>query len=364
MLAAEAAPSAPPTEAPTRRRSQYVDTLRAVAIARVYLHHALWIGWLTVLFPSMSVMFALAGFLMATSLDRGGITRTLWSRARRLLPPLWGLAVVVVPLMLAYGWTRDSTNPLRWTDLFFWVVPLANPTTSSWAGPFALALWYLRAYLWFVLLSPLLWWAFKRWPIPTLLAPLTAAVMFHLPLINLPANRATDVLSSTAFYGTAWVLGYARYSGLLDRFSWRVCGAAAALLALAGLSWGVFVMPPSQSPLVDPIAELLWSTGFVLVLMRLRPKLAWLDRLPRLSRVISAMNARAVTIYVWHLPVLFAAGSIVGLSGLDPLRDAAGKAAAITLGTVLLGLAVLGTGWIEDLAAKRRPALIPPQLVR
>lgn len=348
-----------------RSRSQYVDTLRAVAIARVYLNHTLWIGWLTVLFPSMSAMFALAGFLTAASLDRGGITRTVWSRVRRLLPPLWGLAAVAVPLMLARGWTRDQTHPLNWSDLFFWVVPLANPTTSSWAGAFALALWYLRAYLWFVLLSPILWWAFKRWPIPTLLAPLTAAAVFYSPLFSLsPAGRVSDVLSSTAFYGTAWILGFARYRGLLDRLSGRACGTIAVCLGLAGLAWGAIVMPPSQSPLVDPVAEMLWSTGFVLVLMRLRPKMTWLSRLPRLSAVIAAMNARAVTIYVWHLPVLFAAGSIVGLSGLDPLRDASGKALAIALGTLMLGLAVLGTGWIEDLAAKRRPAFIPPQLVR
>jgi hypothetical protein len=47
------------------------------------------------------------------------------------------------------------------------------------------------------------------------------------------------------------------------------------------------------------------------------------------------------------------------LFGLDPLHDAVGKAAAIALGTVLLGLAVVALGWIEDLAARRRPALLP-----
>ena len=81
-------------------------------------------------------------------------------------------------------------------------------------------------------------------------------------------SGASDVISSTAFYGTAWVLGYARYTGLLERISWKVCGAIAAGFAVAGLAWGLMVVAPSQSPLVDPIAEMLWSTGFVLVLMR------------------------------------------------------------------------------------------------
>lgn len=308
----------------------------------------------------MSVMFALAGFLAASSLDRRGVAQTVWSRVRRLLPPLWGLAVVVVPLMLLQGWS--GVNPSK---LLFWLVPLVNPGTNETGGAFALALWYLRAYLWFVLLSPLIWWAFKRWPVVTLLTPLTAAALFYSPLIDLPpGSPASDVLSSTAFYGTCWVLGYARYTGQLDRFSWKVCGAAAAGFGAAAVAWGVAVMPPSESPLVDPVAELLWSTGFVLILMRLRPRMSWLHRLPRLTRVIGAVNARAVTIYVWHLPVLFAAGTIVGLVGMDPLGDSLGKAAAIALGTCLLAITVLGTGWIEDVAARRRPSLIPIRLAR
>ncbi|HZM79136.1 MAG TPA: acyltransferase [Candidatus Limnocylindrales bacterium] len=329
-------------------RSAYVDTLRALAIARVYIHHTLWIGWFTMVFPSMSVMFALAGFLTAVSLDRGGVTRTVWSRVRRLLPPLWGLAVVAVPVMLAVGW-----NSVHWADLVYWVVPLANPTTSDWAGAFALALWYLRAYLWFVLLSPILWWFFRRWPIPTLLAPMVAAVVMHSSMVNVPPSRALDVVSSTALYGTAWMLGFARHTGLLDRLSWKVCGAIAAALGAAAGAWALFVTP-------DVVTEMFIGTAFVVILMRLHPSMQWLTRLPKLKNAIAALNARAVTIYVWHLPVLFAAGTIVAtLSGLDPLNDTLGKTFAITLGTVFLVVAVMGTGWIEDLAARRRPMLIP-----
>lgn len=334
----------------TSTRSQYVDTLRAIAIVRVYLHHALWIGWLTVIFPSMFVMFALAGFLVASSLERGGVARTLWSRIRRLLPPLWGLAAVAVPLMLAQGWTG-----LKWTDLVYWFIPLANPVTNAVSGYFALALWYLRAYLWFVLLAPLIWWAFRRWPIVTLVAPMVVAVIIHSPLVRLPSgNRMTDVLTSTAFYGTAWVLGYARHTGLIDRCSWKMCGTIAAGLGTAALAWGV-----TASTLENPISRMFWGTGFVLVLMRLRPNMTWLHRLPPLSRLIGVINARAVTIYVWHLPVLFAAGTVVSRFGRDPLTDATGRTMAITLGTCLLCLTVMAFGWLEDLAARRRPALIP-----
>lgn len=344
----------PETQRP-KTRSQYVDTLRAMAIARVYLHHTLWIGWMTMLFPSMPIMFALAGFLAASSLDRAGAAHTVWSRVRRLLPPLWGLALVAVPLMLIQGWSG-----IQWSELLYWVVPLANPITNESGGAFAMALWYLRAYLWFILLAPVLWWAFKRWPLVTMATPLAVSAILYSPLVNLPPmSEASDVISSTAFYGTAWVLGYARYSGLLDRVPWKVCGAIAAGLAAAGFAWGLMVVAPAQSPLVDPIAEQLWSTGFVLVLMRLRPRMDWLERFPRVRKVIGALNARAVTIYIWHLPVLLGAGTIVGAFGLDPLHDSTGKAVAIALGTVLLGLIVLLLGWIEDVAARRRPSVLP-----
>nr|WP_203909111.1 acyltransferase family protein [Rhizocola hellebori] len=87
-----------------RERSIYIDVLRAAAILRVYLNHTLWIGWLTVLYPSMSIMFALGGALAASSVDRRGTSSMVRSRLRRLLVPLWALAAVAVPLLLMHGW--------------------------------------------------------------------------------------------------------------------------------------------------------------------------------------------------------------------------------------------------------------------
>ena len=53
-------------------RNRYLDWLRAAAILRVVVYHVT--GWsaLTVVFPAMSVMFALGGTMMAASLDRSG----------------------------------------------------------------------------------------------------------------------------------------------------------------------------------------------------------------------------------------------------------------------------------------------------
>ena len=61
------APEEPPAPAAPKKpgRDRYLDLLRSIALVRVVLYHIFGWAWLTVLFPSMGVMFALAGSLMA-----------------------------------------------------------------------------------------------------------------------------------------------------------------------------------------------------------------------------------------------------------------------------------------------------------
>lgn len=320
-------------------REPYVDLLRAAAIVRVFLLHTLWLSWLPAVFPAIPVMFALGGYLAAASLERGGPWRTVTSRLRRLLPPLWVLAAVAVPLMLARGWPD-----FRPTAVLYWLVPVANPPSSEWGGPLALALWYLRAYLWLVLLTPALWWAFRRAPVVTLAALPAAATALYLA--GPPANPIGDVLWSSTAYGTCWVLGFSRHTGLLFRLSWRLTGVVTAALAGAAMAWGATHRYP------DVLAELLWGLAFVLVLMRARPAFGWWRRTSPLARFVAFVNARAVTIYVWHLPVMFAAMGLLAYANrpAEPLIT-------LAVGTPLLAGVVLAVGWIEDLAARRRPAL-------
>ena len=136
----------------TTERDRYFDTLRAVAIVRVVLFHAFPVAALELVFPSMGVMFALGGSLMVRSLDRSA-SRAVRNRVRRLLPALWVMALVLVPLMIQRGW-RDRPS---WPHLLLWVLPVADPPASEFGYPAAGVLWYLVTYLWLVLLSPLLY---------------------------------------------------------------------------------------------------------------------------------------------------------------------------------------------------------------
>ena len=108
-----------------RTRNQYLDLLRAVATVRVVVYHST--GWaaLSVVFPAMSVMFALGGSLMAASLDRYG-PLAVEKRLHRLLPALWVLVAIAVPVMLTIGLVWD------WRVLL-WAFPVQDPpATGFW----------------------------------------------------------------------------------------------------------------------------------------------------------------------------------------------------------------------------------------
>ena len=144
-------------------RNRYLDLLRAVAVVRVVLYHVT--GWplLTIVFPAMSVMFALAGSMMAASLDRSGPI-AVERRLRRLLPSLWVLSAVAVPAMIVDGLAWD------WR-LLMWFFPLHDPPAGGpWLEALS-AMWYLRDFLWFVLLSPLLLPLYRRFPLFTMALP-------------------------------------------------------------------------------------------------------------------------------------------------------------------------------------------------
>ena len=91
-----------------RTRNQYLDLLRAVATVRVVVYHST--GWaaLSIVFPAMSVMFALGGSLMAASLDRYG-PWAVEKRLHRLLPSVWvlvAIAVLVEEMIVEGGLTK------------------------------------------------------------------------------------------------------------------------------------------------------------------------------------------------------------------------------------------------------------------
>ncbi|MET7349436.1 acyltransferase family protein [Streptomyces mirabilis] len=377
-----AARSAPAPKKPGRDR--YLDLLRSIALVRVVVYHLFGWAWLTVLFPSMGVMFALAGSLMARSLGRPALG-VIRGRIRRLLPPLWAFSVVALALMFAGGWNvlKDPDNGGTWglVKLIDYVIPLGAPPfpwhvgsksgllEDTWAVQAAGPLWYLRAYLWFVIASPLLLWAFRRVPWATLLAPLALTAVLGTGLVTIPGETG-NAISDFAVYGGCWVLGFAHHEGVLQQVPRYLAVSCSALLMAFGLWWASGHLGPDGWDLNDiPLAQAAWSFGFVVILLQYSP--SWQElpgRLARWDKLITLSNNRAVTIYLWHNMLIMATVPIIDQAYSLPFMQSAGAVAALDSSYMvwmfllvwpLIGLTILAFGWIEDIAAKRSPRLWP-----
>jgi peptidoglycan/LPS O-acetylase OafA/YrhL len=81
-------------------RNAQLDLLRLVALVGVIVYQRFGWMWTPIVIPFAALSFAVAGTLMTTSLDRssGSPWLVLTRRARRVVLPVWGLAVVAVPL--------------------------------------------------------------------------------------------------------------------------------------------------------------------------------------------------------------------------------------------------------------------------
>ncbi|MFG3230216.1 acyltransferase [Streptomyces antibioticus] len=354
-------PASGPVSVPApAQRDRYFDTLRALALIRVVGYHTFGWAWAGLAFPSMGIMFALAGTLMAKSLERPAL-KVVRSRLRRLLPPFWFWGVFVVLAMLLHGWMPD------WR-IVYWIVPLGDPPGNAWGEQAWEILWYLRTYLWFVLLSPLLLRVFRLAPLPVLVLSLVPVLVLNFVWAG-PDGRIGTALWDLSTYLCCWLLGFAHRDGVLR----RTRPAAVAVLSLAALGFGGWYALAHRAEFgtydldENPLAQAFWSAGFVLPLLWAKARFgidfARLTRFRRTNRIVTVFNARAVTIYLWHEIALLLAVPLI-----DRFWDVPAFEAYLPLesqwflfgvGWLLIGVFVLLCGWVEDVAARKRPRLLP-----
>ncbi|MFF6998002.1 acyltransferase [Streptomyces sp. NPDC008313] len=341
-------------------RDRYFDTLRAVALVRVVAYHTFGWAWAGLVFPSMGVMFALAGTLMAKSLERPAV-RVIRSRVRRLLPPMWFWGFFVVLAMLVHGWVPGR-------DIVYWVVPLGDPRGDAWGAQAWEVLWYLRTYLWFVLLSPLLLRVFRAAPVPVLLLSLVPVVVLTL-VRRPPDDRLGVALTDLATFLFCWMLGFAHRDGVLHRLRpGPVVAASLAALAYGGWYALTHQAETGTYDLDDiPLAQAFWSAGFVTLLMYSKAywavDFARLARSRRLDRLVTVFNSRAVTLYLWHEVALILAVPLIDtfwdVPAFERYLPLESQWFLFGVAWVLIAAAVLLFGWVEDVAAGKRPRLLP-----
>lgn len=239
---------------------------------------------------------------------------------------------------------------------------------DTWAVQAVSPLWYIRAYLWFVIASPLLLRAFRRLPWATLLAPLGLTAVIGTGLVTIPGETG-NALSDFAVFGSCWVLGFAHHDGLFKDVPRYLTISLASIVMGFGLWWASGHLTADGWDLNDiPLAQATWSLGFCVILLQYAP--SWQElpgRLARFDRLVTLANNRAVTIYLWHNLLILATIPLIDLLWKIPYVDAhlgstveAGYTLLMTLVIwPLLALMIVAVGWVEDVAAKRRPRLWP-----
>jgi peptidoglycan/LPS O-acetylase OafA/YrhL len=329
-------------------RNGYFDLLRGAALVRVVVYHTLSLAWLHVALPAMGVMFGVGGALFVRSLKRRHPAGVVWRRTLRLLVPLWFYALVA----LLVGWETVGHRPGEWARLVFWVLPLRDPRTSATSG-LVDTLWYLRAYLWFVLLTPLALPLVRRWPAIMIAAPLALLPAVADLLRSHPSGTGwiLDVLS----YGPCWMIGFLEADGALALVSGLTIAIIAGVAGVIGLGLNEFA--GGLAPPLDGLGKLgyaVWSAAVVLVLLGLGRDTGRLARRRWLNKPVTFVNARAVTIYLWHDIAIVAVAASLTAAGI-----ATSRLERLPLVILLTATIAVAVGWVEDLGALRPLRLLP-----
>ncbi|MBO0979203.1 acyltransferase [Microbacterium sp. SD291] len=309
-------------------RDAVIDLVRAVCVTGVVLLHSIMVGvtvtdagpvfanasdgtwwiipvsWMLQVMPLFFVIGGFAGLHALRRLrSRGGTAAEFVAgRVQRLLrPALVTIAVVGATLAaLAVGGV--------------------DPALIGIAGfRFSQPLWFLAVFLLCQALLPVLAAAHERMPLRTLGLLAAAAVVVD-------ALRAGTGVEGIGFLNLAFVwlamqqVGFFLADGTIDRLprTVRIAGGAAALAALvAAFAGGIY--SPDLIANINPPTGALMLVGLVHLsaLSLLREPLARFGRRPRVDAFTRFVNARAMTVYLWHMPVLLAmagASAIVAIS--------------------------------------------------
>ena len=335
----------------TGGRSAYLDTLRAVALARVVVYHASSNEWVTI-FAAMPLMFFVAGSLYAASLERRRALIVIRDRYRRILIPYWLYLVAMVALWASLA-VLNQISPLDWVGLLFPVLSADGPQGPGAGTSLELtwmALWYLQFHLILSLVGPLLRRAQQRHVVATWA---TIGVLFTLGIL------AGSAIAVVVFYFACWILGYHQHDGHLEKVLRRRWVAICAVAGPVGAALFVAVGPDASSALgirLGGVGAALLGVFWLVAAMGLRPFIE-----PHLTgaatlTVVNWFSQRSLTIYMWHLVAIYVAVELA-LPGMSswPVRVlwcAAGTVVAVVL-----------FGWAEDFAARRKVRLWPRRVL-
>jgi CubicO group peptidase (beta-lactamase class C family)/peptidoglycan/LPS O-acetylase OafA/YrhL len=268
----------------TPQRDAALDGLRALAILRVITWHASGWSWTTWIISSVPAMFVVTGALLARSLQKGPAFQVLWKRFKRLLLPLWCYSIVVYALSL-YFQVRTSAI---WT--FF--LPFNQPTSLIASQWFTSAMWYLRAYVWVLVLAPFIYALTRRWKSLIPAVGIVAVVAFGI--WNTDTTGISWAVGDILLYSTCTAAGMA----------WLVHGrpssrtlhyAATAFLAVA-CGWLLYRQPLDGVVNNDHVLHLFVGGFWTALLLHFPNTLSSFST----TAVSRFLNKYPLSVYLWH----------------------------------------------------------------
>ena len=257
---------------------------------------------LTWILQVMPLFFFAGGASNAISWGRKstqGYAPWLWGRASRLLRPLWVYLIFMAPIAAI----SSILLPVKSA------APLLLLTTQL--------LWFLGAYLVVISLAPLMFNLHKKAPILTLtlLALLTAIIDFLRLGLNFPLY--IGIINFVTVWLFASQLGVWYIDGKLNN-------KIATLFATLGILTNIILVTAGPYPLsmvgmpgekisnmAPPTIALLAHTLWLCSLAKLiSPLISYLAHKLTIWRYVTAINLSAMTIYLWHLPILISLSAL------------------------------------------------------
>ena len=333
-------------DGPAPDRNRYADLLRVAAMAAVVYGHWLlinvtdtrgqlggtdalssvsWGRWGTLLFQVMPVFFLVGGYVNA----RSWTAHAQDGREPQPPQPPSVLQIPQVPKIPQVPWAawarwirHRAVRLLRPATAYVAVAVLAviaARLAGAGAGEVAeagwlvaLQLWFLPVYLLVIVLTPALLAAHRRWglAVPAAMAVGAAAVDAAVLGLRLPAVGYANYL---LVWGAMHQLGFGWHDGTLTRPRWRPYAlAATGTLLLTGLLlWSPFPVDmigdgePVTNTTPPSIALLAFAAAQLGLVLAAEPAASRLLSRPRLWRLVSRLNTRAITVYLWHMvPVI------------------------------------------------------------
>jgi hypothetical protein len=313
----------------TAARDPFIDLLRVAGMALVVLQHwtipvlaydgvrlttgnalstpGVWVvTWLSQVMP---LVFFAGGAANAIGFGRSVQPPQQWVavRLRRLAWPLLPLAAVWIPLPHLLLTLGVPAQPLE----------VGAKLTGQ-------LLWFLAVYLIAVTVTPYALRLHERYGLRVPAALAAGAVLTDVARFT-TGFEALGYLNIVFVWLAVHQLGFfyaqGRMSGLTGRWALTIggFGAAALLVAFGPYPGSMIGLPGAEVSNMAPptLAMLAVAAGQIGLATLLR---TWLLRLPT-GRLLDWAGPRIMTVYLWHMPALFAVtGVVVVLLGIDTPR--------------------------------------------